>query len=245
MDNSAIMSWSAGKDSCLALFRALRSGIEIKYLLNFISREYKRCCFHGIESRLIELQAKCLGIALIQKEVTADMKKYEEEFKEAVNELKNKGINKMVFGDIYLLDHFSWVERVCRELSITPIEPLWENPPSKIVREFIAAGFKSIIVSAKDDILGKDFIGRVIDEGLVRDLEERKICPCGENGEFHSFVIDGPIFKNKIEILESEPILKEGFWRHWFLDIKKYRVVEKLPAGGGSLGEIPGTVSQR
>lgn len=228
MDSSAIMSWSGGKDSCLALFRALRSGIKIKYLLNFISREYKRCCFHGIESRLIELQAKCLGITLIQKEVTADMKKYEEEFKEAVNELKAKGINKMVFGDIYLLDHFSWVERVCKDLAITPVEPLWNNPASELVREFIAVGFKSVIVSAKDDVLGKDFIGRIIDESLVRELEERKICPCGENGEFHSFVIDGPIFKNKIEILESEPILKEGFWRHWFLDIKKYQMLPKL-----------------
>jgi len=245
MENTAIASWSGGKDSCLALFRAMQSGIKIKYLLNFISREYKRCCFHGIESRLIELQAKCLGIALIQKEVTADMKKYEEEFKEAVTELKSEGINKMVFGDIYLLDHFSWVERVCSELSITPVEPLWENPPSELVREFIAAGFKSVIVSAKDDVLGKDFIGRIIDESLVRELEERKICPCGENGEFHSFVVDGPIFKNKIEILESEPILKEGFWRHWFLDIKKYRVIEKYQTGGGSLGGIPSTVSQR
>jgi len=245
MENSAIMSWSAGKDSCLALFRAMQKGIKIKYLLNFISREHKRCCFHGIESRLIELQAKCLGITLIQKEVTADMKKYEEEFKEAVNELKAKGINKMVFGDIYLLDHFSWVERVCRDLSITPIEPLWNNPAASLVREFINLGFKSIIVSAKDDIGGRDFIGRIIDENLVCEFEKRKICPCGENGEFHSFVIDGPIFKNKIEILESEPILKEGFWRHWFLDIKKYRVVEKFQTGGGSLGEIPSTVSQR
>jgi uncharacterized protein (TIGR00290 family) len=173
------------------------------------------------------------------------MKKYEEEFKEAVTELKNEGINKMVFGDIYLLDQFNWVERVCSNLGITPIEPLWNNPASNLVREFIAAGFKSIIVSAKDDVSGKDFIGRIIDEELVCEFEKRKICPCGENGEFHSFVIDGPIFKNKIEILESEPILKEGFWRHWFLDIKKYRVVEKYQAGEGSSGEIPGTVSQR
>jgi uncharacterized protein (TIGR00290 family) len=228
MENNAIASWSGGKDSCLALFRAIKSGIKIKYLLNFISREYKRCCFHGIESSLISLQAECLGIPLVQKEVTADMKKYEEEFKEAVTGLKANGINKMIFGDIYLLDHFSWVERVCSELSIEPVEPLWENPVSEILKEFITAGFKAVIVSAKDDVLGKNFVGRIIDETVVREFEERKICLCGENGEFHTFVIDGPLFKNRIEILESEPILKEGFWRHWFLDIKKYQMRPKF-----------------
>jgi len=228
MDNSAIMSWSGGKDSCLALFRALKNGIKIKYLLNFMSREHKRCCFHGIESKLINLQAECLGIRLVQKGVTPDMKKYEEEFKEAVTELKKEGIAKMVFGDIYLLDQFSWVERVCKDLAITPIEPLWNNPAQEIVREFIGAGFKSIIVSAKDDVGGRDFIGRIIDEEMVKEFEKRKICPCGENGEFHSFVVDGPIFANRIKILESEPVFKEGFWKHWFLDIRKYQMLPKL-----------------
>jgi len=228
MENAAIASWSGGKDSCLAVFRAIRSGIKIKYLLNFMSREHKRCCFHGIESRLIDLQAKCLGIPLVQKGVTPDMKKYEEEFKEAVTELKAEGINKMVFGDIYLLDQFNWVERVCKDLAIASIEPLWNNPASEVVREFIKSGFKSIIVSAKDDVGGRDFIGRTIDEELVCEFERRKICPCGENGEFHSFVVDGPIFKNRIEILESEPVFKEGFWKHWFLDIKKYQMRPKF-----------------
>jgi uncharacterized protein (TIGR00290 family) len=131
----------------------------------------------------------------------------------------------------------SWVERVCADLGIIPIEPLWNNPASKLVREFIASGFKSVIVSAKENMPGKDFIGKIIDEELVRELEQKGICPCGENGEFHSFVIDGPIFKNRIEILESAPIFKDGFWKHWFLDIKKYRVVEKSPASEGSLGD--------
>lgn len=239
MNNLAIASWSGGKDSCLALFRALKSGIKIKCLLNFISREYKRCCFHGIESKLIKLQAQCLGIPLVQKEVTADMKKYEEEFKEAVSELKRENVNKIVFGDIYLLDHVNWVERVCADLAITPIEPLWNQPASNLVREFIASGFKSIIVSAKADIFEENFIGRIIDEKLVCELEKRKICPCGENGEFHTFVIDGPIFKNKIEILESKPVFKDGFWKHWFLDIRKYETVEKVRIGEGSSGDQP------
>jgi uncharacterized protein (TIGR00290 family) len=223
----AISSWSGGKDSCLATYKALGMGYQIKYLLNFISKEYKRCCFHGIEAKLLKLQAECVGITLVQKEVSPDMNLYEEEFKQAVSELKAEGIKKMVFGDIYLLDHMNWVERVCRDLQIQPIEPLWGIPTDKIVGEFIDSGFKSIVVSCKADLFGKEFIGRYVDKDFLRELKQRHICPCGENGEFHTFVIDGPIFKKRIEITEGQPVLKEGFWKYWFLDIKKYKAAPK------------------
>lgn len=218
----AICSWSGGKDSCLACYKAMQSGYQIKYLLNFISRESRRGCFHGIESDLMKLQADLIGISLVQKETTADMKKYEEEFKEAVLELKAQGMETMVFGDIFLLDHINWVERVCREIGITPVEPLWNKHPEDIVEEFINYGFKAVIVSCQAEKLGREFIGRYIDENLIGELKNRNVCPCGENGEFHTLVVDGPIFKSGIKILESEPVLKEGFWKHWFLDIKKY-----------------------
>lgn len=219
---SAISSWSGGKDSCLACYNAMKAGYDIKYLLNFISREYKRCCFHGIEADLLKLQAECIGIPLIQKEVTPDMKKYEEEFKDAVTELKVKGMRKMVFGDIYLLDHVSWVNRVCKDLEIDPVEPLWERPAEEIIDEFLGHGFKALIVSCKADLLGREFIGKLLDKEMVGEFKRRGVCPCGENGEFHTFVIDGPIFKRRIVILESEPVFKDGFWKHWFLDIKRY-----------------------
>lgn len=219
---AAISSWSGGKDSCLACFRAMRQGYQVKYLLNFISRESKRGCFHGIESQLIQLQADLIGIPLAQKETTADMQKYEEEFKEAVLGLKAQGIERMIFGDIFLLEHVNWVERVCREIGISAVEPLWNNNPEDIVKEFIDSGFKAVIVSAQAEKLGREFIGRYIDKELISEFKKRGVCPCGENGEFHTLVVDGPIFKRKIKILESEPVLKEGFWKHWFLDIKKY-----------------------
>lgn len=227
MDNLAIASWSSGKDSCLALFKAIEQGLKIKYLLNFISRDSKRGCFHGIEGKLIQAQADCIGMPVVQKETTADMKKYEDEFKEAVCELKKEGINNMVFGDIFLLDHVNWVERVCGEIGITPIEPLWNRSPLDIVNEFIDLGFKAIVVSAQADKLDSSFIGKEVTKDLVKEFILRNVCPCGENGEFHTFVVDGPIFKKRIEITKSEPILKEGFWKHWFLDIKDYRIIEK------------------
>lgn len=213
-------SWSGGKDSCLACYKAIKQGYNVKYLLNFISKEFRRCCFHGIEAELIQLQAELTGIPLIQKEVTADMQEYEKEFKAAVSELKD--IKAIVFGDIYLEEHLNWVKRVCRDLDISAIEPLWNSSPMDLIEEFIDLGFKAIVVSCQADKFGKDFVGKYIDKDLLAELKAKNICPCGENGEFHTLVVDGPIFKRRIEILESEPILKEGFWKHWFLDIKKY-----------------------
>lgn len=223
MDNvMAISSWSGGKDSCLACYKAIQQGYKVKYLLNFISRESKRGCFHGIDGRLLKFQADLIGIPLVQKEVSPDMQKYEEEFKAAVTELRGNDIGSMVFGDIYLLEHESWIERVCGDLNINAIEPLWNNSPDSIIDEFIKLGFKAIIVSCKADIMGKEFLGRYIDKSLVEELKKRGICPCGEKGEFHTLVVDGPIFSKPIKIVEAEPIIKESFWKYWFLDIKKY-----------------------
>jgi len=218
-----VVSWSGGKDSCLACYKAIQNGYQVRYLLNFISLQYRRCCFHGIEADLLNLQAGLIDVPLIQKEVSPEMEKYEKEFKEAVSEIKTKGIQGMVFGDVYLEEHRNWVERVCKDLEIVPIEPLWNNSPLKVVEEFIDLGFRALVVSCKEDIFGKDFIGRYLDKDLLQELRVKKICPCGENGEFHTFVTDGPMFKRRIEILESEPVLREGFWKHWFLDIKKYK----------------------
>jgi len=218
----AISSWSGGKDSCLACYKAMQKGYDVRLLLNFISKESKRGCFHGIEGRLLQFQAGLVGIPLVQKEVSPDMHKYEEEFKAAVSELRGKDIGSMVFGDIYLLEHESWIERVCGDLKINALEPLWNNSPENIIDEFLDAGFKAIIVSCKADIMGREFLGRYIDKELVAELKKRDICPCGEKGEFHTLVVDGPIFRKPIKILKAEPVIKESFWKHWFLDIQEY-----------------------
>jgi uncharacterized protein (TIGR00290 family) len=219
----AISSWSGGKDSCLAYYRAMRQGRNVSCLLNFVSKGTGRGCFHGIDNSLMRRQADSLGARLIQKEVSPDMENYETEFKAAVRELMAEGADSMVFGDIYLLDHAGWVERVCGELGITPVEPLWNMQPRAIMEEFLGLGFKAVIVSCQADKLGKEFVGRYLDSDIVNEFERLGVCPCGENGEYHTLVVDGPIFKDKIEILESEPLLKEGFWKHWFLDIRRFK----------------------
>ncbi|MFA5361849.1 MAG: diphthine--ammonia ligase [Candidatus Omnitrophota bacterium] len=222
VDVAFAVSWSGGKDSCLALHKALGCGYKVKCLLNFVSRGTKRGCFHGIETRLMQAQARAIGIPLVQKEVSPDMNAYEQEFKSAVSELKEQGIKGMVFGDIYLDEHKQWVERVCFEIGIIPLEPLWNLPAEDVLREFIDLGYKAVVVSAKEDIPLNEFVGKVLDKDILNELKRRNICPCGENGEFHTFVVDGPLFQKRIKIRESEPVLKEGFWKHWFLDIKQF-----------------------
>ncbi|MDQ7779403.1 MAG: diphthine--ammonia ligase [Planctomycetota bacterium] len=237
-----IASWSGGKDSCLAAYKARQAGHELACLLNFVSREYKRCCFHGIEAKLMRLQAELMGIPIFQAEVTADMKEYEREFKAAVRELKQKhGVEGMVFGDVYLDEHREWVERVCADLEIKPIEPLWGLPARQVVLEFIGAGFKSVVTSCKSDLFGREFVGRFMDAALVDELVARNICPCGENGEFHTFVVAGPSFAGEIRLQETEPILKKGFWEHWFLDIKRYETTE---AGSAATAAPTGSSSK-
>jgi len=221
-----IVSWSGGKDSCLACYKAMEKGYQIGFLLNLISKEFQRCCFHGIQKELIHLQANLIGAPFYQKEMSIDMDLYEKEFKEGVLYLKTKGAKGMVFGDIYLMEHKNWVKKVCRDLEIKMMEPLWQTPPEKIIQEFISLGFKTVVVSAKAELFDKDFVGRVVDQSLLEELKKRNICPCGENGEFHTFVTGGPIFKKgEIEITKSRVILKEGFWPHWFLDIQDYRSI--------------------
>jgi uncharacterized protein (TIGR00290 family) len=223
-----IASWSGGKDSCLAVHRAIQQGHQVATLLNFVSKKSKRCCFHGVEGKLMEAQSRLVGIPMIQKEVTDDMKMYEQEFKSAVGKIKqNEGIEGMVFGDIYLDEHYEWVKRVCGDLGIRAIEPLWGVPSADVVGEFVGLGFKAIVVSCQSKLFGREFVGRYVDEVFIRELAEKNICPCGENGEFHTLVVDGPLFSQRIEVEKAEPVLKQGFWEHWFLDIREWKVVDK------------------
>ena len=223
-----VASWSGGKDACLAMHRARSDGHDIVCLLNFISREFGRCCFHGIEAELMKRQAECLGIEMVQHAVSPDMDRYEQEFKAAVTSLReSRGVEGMVFGDIYLDEHREWVERVCSDLAIKPVEPLWHREPAELVDEFVGLGYRAVVTSARHDMFDESFVGSAVDSDMKRYLVSRRICPCGENGEFHTFVYDGPVFGKRIDITESGKISRDGFWKHWYLDIRKYEIVEK------------------
>lgn len=215
-----LSSWSGGKDSCFACYNAIKQGYNISHLVNFISDDYKRVRFHGIEARLIKLQAELAGIQLHQQETSAD--NYEEKFKGAVRSLMPNGVKGMVFGDLYLDEHKEWVEKVCRELGIEAIEPLWKKGTEKIINDFIDTGFKAVVIGAQTEFIDKEWIGKTVDKEFITYLKSKpEVDVCGENGEYHTFVVSGPMFKGTIDITESEVIERSGYW---FLDIKDFRV---------------------
>ena len=216
---SYIVSWSGGKESCLALYQALGRGYQISHLVNFISEEFHRVSFHGTEARLIQLQSQAIGIPLLQKEASRDG--YESDFKEAVRSLIPGGVEGMVFGDIYLQEHRDWVERVCGELGIEAIEPLWGRSPEEILVSLIDNGSEAVIVSAKSGLIDEDCVGRRVDRAFMDYLKSKKIDLCGENGEYHTLVVNGPLFQRQIQLTESRTIARD---RYWFLDTVSYKL---------------------
>src|SRR6266568_654654 len=197
----AIATWSGGKDSCFAMHKAMQQGYEIIYIANTISKDYRRVRFHGLPAEIIHKQTEAIGIPLLQQETTPEY--YEKEFKGNLQKGLTKDTLGVVFGDIHLEDCLSWAKKVCRELRLNAIEPLWHMPQEQILTEFIKAGFEAIIVSTQARILGKEWIGRKIDSRFLNDIKAmRGVDICGENGEYHSLVIDGPIFKKRVEIIK-------------------------------------------
>lgn len=227
---SYIASWSGGKDSCMACYKAMLAGYEISHMVNFISAEYGRVNFHGTDPRLIQLQAESIGVSLCQKETAKGS--YERHFKEAVRTLIPEGIEGMVFGDIYLEENRQWPERVCAELGIDAVEPLWDRDPQGLLSEFIDIGFRAVIVGARADLIDAEWIGRRVDRDFIEYLKNRGICPCGEKGEYHTLVIDGPIFASPIEIAEAGTIARD---KYWFLDTRRYGLVRSAESQSAGL----------
>ena len=183
--------WSGGKESAFALYRARNQGIDISYLLNMVSEDGRHCRSHGVSSDLLKKQAESIGIPLVQ--VKSSWQNYEKEFKKAVSGMD--GIEAGIFGDIDIQEHRDWVERVCKDLEIKPILPLWNEDREGLLRQFINSGFSAVVVSSKIDSL----IGRSIDEKFIKDLKTMdNIDLCGERGEYHTFVFNGPIFKKPV-----------------------------------------------
>lgn len=240
----AIASWSSGKDSCLACYKAINMGFDVKYLFNTVSSESKRVNFHGVNTNLLKMQSEAAGIPLFRIETTGDG--YTQEFKNAVSGLiEREGISAMIFGDIYLQWHKDWIDGVCSELGIEAVMPLWNGNSGEIVREFISLGFEAVVVgvSAIHVKCGEKLIGKKINDEFIsyvkNNIEQIKNSSCesdfdlcGENGEYHTFVTGGPLFKKKINIIKEELIYREKeyggkVYGNWFLDIKEAELSDK------------------
>ncbi len=222
-----IAAWSGGKDSCFAYFKAKKSGLEVTSLVTFMENE-QQSNFHGIRSDLLDAQAQAIGIPLA-KFVTAP-ETYEMHFKEALLHFRAQGVSGLVTGDIYeVVGHEErWLERVCKEVGYTPVRPLWQIDTKQIFKDYISAGFKSTVVRTKLSLLGEEWLGRQLDEEFLADiLKIPGVDPCGEGGEYHTVVTDGPVFKNSISLLQTMKTSREGFGR---LDVVRFEVKPKKQA---------------
>jgi uncharacterized protein (TIGR00290 family) len=211
------VSWSGGKEASLSCYKVKNlNDFEIRYLLNMTSEDARHSRTHGISSDLLRAQAAAIGIPIIQRKTSWES--YEKEFKKAIANLRKENIQVGIFGDIDIQEHRDWVERVCKDINIKSILPLWKREREKLLEEFIQIGFKAIVVATNADFLGEEWLGRRIDRKLVKELKAIGIADlCGEKGEYHTFVYDGPIFKDPVEFTTCEKTLKD---KHWFLKLE-------------------------
>lgn len=204
---AAFCSWSGGKDSCLALHRSKGTGLEPVCLLTMMCDDADRSRSHGLKRSVVEAQANAMGIELVTRSVSWDS--YEEAFIDALKEIRLKGVDTGIFGDIDLRDHRDWVERVSAEADMSAVLPLWQENRSQMVRECLEAGIDARIVSCRADVMDKSFLGRPLTFELALELESMGIDACGENGEFHTVVVNGPMFRLGLE-LEQVRVYEHG-----------------------------------
>jgi len=211
-------SWSGGKDCCLALHRSITKGMDVRFLVNMITADGKRSCSHGMSAAVVKKQAEALGISIVQKPTTGD--NYGNVFTATLKELRQEGVTGGVFGDIDFSPHREWIEKICGPAGITPHLPLWLEDQTKLMEEFLSDGYKATVVAVRADLLGKEALGRIIDKEFLAYIKglNKGITPCGEAGEFHSLVIDGPLFKKRLVIKESKKVTRGD---HHFLEILK------------------------
>ncbi|MGE5341787.1 MAG: diphthine--ammonia ligase [Candidatus Omnitrophota bacterium] len=203
-------SWSGGKDSCLALFNAIGTGGLPRCLLTMCIEDGSRTRSHGLAVDVIRAQSESLNIPLILKNTSwAD---YETNFVESLRHLKNHGIEHGVFGDIDIDPNREWEEKVCRQAGVFPHLPLWKRERTGLLHEFMQNGFKALIVAANAEKLGEEFLGRMLDEPLIDAFKEKGIDPSGEEGEYHTVVIDGPIFSKPLDLQFGGNVLRSGYW---------------------------------
>ncbi len=193
------INWSGGKDSSLCLYKAKGQGFYPEALLTSVNKIHNRISMHGVRTELLQQQAVSIGLPLhtIELPEQPGMQEYETLMQQKVAELKDIGFTHALFGDIYLEDLKRYREEQLHQQNIECLFPLWKTDTRQLMQEFLAAGFKAIVVCINEKFLNKDFCGRLIDESFVQDLPAG-VDVCGENGEYHSFVYDGPVFRQPI-----------------------------------------------
>jgi uncharacterized protein (TIGR00290 family) len=219
MAEKVAIAWSGGKDSSLSLFEVLQQeGVEVACLLTTLTEGYDRITMHGVRRQLVELQARALGLRLEKVYIPAHAPNevYEQRMGEALLALKGKGVRTHVFGDIFLEDVRAYRERQLERLGLDGLWPLWGRNTRELAELFIRLGFRAVVCCVDLSLLPKELAGRAFDRAFLDDLP-KAADPCGERGEFHTFVYDGPIFRRPVNFRLGEVVIREG--RFCYVDL--------------------------
>jgi uncharacterized protein (TIGR00290 family) len=209
-----LFSWSGGKDSTLALYEIRQDKkYEVVSLLTTITKGYDRVSLHGLRRTLVEQQAESLGLPIQEVFIPklCSNEEYESKMRQILTKFKQAGISQVVFGDIFLEDVRKYREDNLSKLEMKGLFPIWGRDSAELTKSFIALGFQAIVICVDTKVLDKRFVGRIIDESFPAQLPPN-VDPGGENGEFHSFVFDGPIFKNRIGYKLGKKMLRDSFY---------------------------------
>ncbi|MCG8574918.1 MAG: adenine nucleotide alpha hydrolase [Flavobacteriales bacterium] len=204
-------NWSTGKDSAMALKMLLDDDEHsVEHLIISVNQHYDRVSMHGLRRELMEKQIAALNIPFTTIELPQEpsMEEYSQKMAEVVNMLRNQGFTHSGFGDIFLEDLRQYREEQLAQYDIKAVFPLWGKDTKELVNDFIQSGFKATTVCVKAEFMGEEFVGRDLDEVFVKQLPAQ-VDPCGENGEFHTFCYDGPIFSNPIPFKRGENTYRE------------------------------------
>jgi len=229
MPHKTYFNWSTGKDSSLALYHLLKDNdYSVDQLVTSVNSHHNRISMHGLRRSLLEIQASSIGIPLTTIELPENpsMEVYNSILSEKIVELKSQGFTHAAFGDIFLEDLRIYREEKLNEVGIKAAFPLWKKNTSEIMREFLQLGFRTIVVCVNESVLDKSFVGRIVDQSFLDQLPPN-VDHCGENGEFHTFCFDGPIFSKPIEFEIGEivrktypsPKNKDESYGFWFVDL--------------------------
>jgi uncharacterized protein (TIGR00290 family) len=209
----AIFNWSGGKDSALCLYKVLQQKLyNVTGLLTSISQEHQRITMHGVRVELLQQQATSIGLPLMKMALPESpaMEVYNQTMHNTLSSLKHQGIETILFGDIFLEDLRHYREEQVAQADMQAAFPLWKLPTRELIHEFIDLGFKTIVVCVNEKYLDRSFAGRIIDHSFLKDLPA-DVDPCGEYGEFHTFVFDGPLFKYPVMFDTGEVIYRKYF----------------------------------
>lgn len=207
---NSLCSWSGGKDSCYALMQAITMGYAPKVLLNVLNEEGKISRSHGIPEAILKQQAAAAELPI--RMISSSWDEYEKHFTGALQQLKDKyKLTHAIFGDIDLQGHRDWEEKVCTAAGLEAVLPLWKQVRKELVLQMFDTGIEAIIVSCNTS-MSEAYIGRTLTPALVSELEAIGVDPCGENGEYHTLVLDCPLFTKRINVSVMEKIQHENYW---------------------------------